>query len=77
MSLLLSLCMCSTRPAAVSRLSCRVTKLPCDSAGIDKPNIRRIIHYGAPATLEAYYQQARPQLLSTCCPRRVFTALRK
>ncbi|KAK9836017.1 hypothetical protein WJX81_006493 [Elliptochloris bilobata] len=25
--------------------------------GIDKPNIRRIIHYGAPATLEAYYQQ--------------------
>jgi hypothetical protein len=25
---------------------------------IDKPNIRRIIHYGVPASLEAYYQQA-------------------
>jgi len=32
-------------------------------AGIDKPNIRRIIHYGAPATLEAYYQQARARSL--------------
>ena len=52
-------------------------KAPCDSAGIDKPNIRRIIHYGAPATLQAYYQQARPQILCTCCPRRVFTALRE
>jgi len=38
---------------------------PCRArAGIDKPNIRRIIHYGAPATLEAYYQQARTLSLS-------------
>jgi superfamily II DNA helicase RecQ len=27
--------------------------------GIDKSNIRRVIHYGLPATLEAYYQQVR------------------
>ena len=61
---------------------CREQILPShkaarDSAGIDKPNIRRIIHYGAPATLEAYYQQARPRNLCTCCPRRVFTPLKE
>eukprot|EP00962_Isochrysis_galbana_P050563 scaffold21950_cov107-Isochrysis_galbana.AAC.6 len=27
--------------------------------GIDKPDIRRIVHYGAPKTVEEYYQQAR------------------
>ncbi|KAG2452664.1 hypothetical protein HYH02_002897 [Chlamydomonas schloesseri] len=26
--------------------------------GIDKPNIRRIVHWGCPASVEAYYQQA-------------------
>jgi superfamily II DNA/RNA helicase len=26
--------------------------------GIDKPNIRTIIHYGVAGSLEAYYQQA-------------------
>ena len=36
------------------------TLITC-TAGIDKPNIRRIIHYGAPATLEAYYQQVCAQ----------------
>ena len=27
--------------------------------GIDKSNIRLVYHYGAPAALESYYQQAR------------------
>jgi superfamily II DNA helicase RecQ len=26
--------------------------------GIDKSNIRLVYHYGAPAALESYYQQA-------------------
>lgn len=31
--------------------------------GIDKSNIRLVYHYGAPAALESYYQQARCELL--------------
>jgi len=31
-------------------------------AGIDKGNVRHVYHYGAPASLEAYYQQVRPAL---------------
>ena len=26
--------------------------------GIDKPNIRSIVHWGSPSSLESYYQQA-------------------
>ena len=26
--------------------------------GIDKPNVRLVYHYGAPGSVEAYYQQA-------------------
>lgn len=48
--------------------------------GIDKPNIRRVIHYNLPSSLEDYYQQAgragRDGLTATCTllyqPRDIF-----
>lgn len=32
--------------------------------GIDKPNVRHIVHWGAPSSLEAYYQQVGGCLLT-------------
>lgn len=46
-----------TPPACMRTLDARAHAWPA-GMGIDKPNVRNILHHGSPASMEAYMQQA-------------------